>query len=225
MSHAIELPVGGWQPFTMVDFPGILSAVVFCQGCPWKCRYCHNADLQDFRRDSPTLRWPMLVERLRKRRGFLDGVVFSGGEPTAHSGLPAAIRECREMGFSIGLHTAGIYPGRLRGVLPLVDWVGFDVKAPLDVRYDRVTLVKDSASRVGESLRFLKESGVCCQLRVTCHPALLTARDLDEIRAEVKRRELPAPVFQMFRAEGCVDRNLIEAASVYEESSYQARQV
>lgn len=203
MSSALS--VGGLQRFTTVDFPGRISAVVFCRGCPWACRYCHNAGIQDFHRRPSDIGWNAVTDFLRKRRGLLDAVVFSGGEPTAQVGLPLAIQECRELGYAIGLHTAGIYPERLAQILALVDWVGFDLKAPLDERYDRVTLVKNSAEAVRRSLDHLQASGVECQLRTTYHPRLLSTRDLNEIRAEARSRGLPEPIVQNFRPQGCAD--------------------
>ena len=199
------LSVGGLQRFTTIDFPGRISAVVFCRGCTWACRYCHNAEIQDFHRRPGDIAWNDVTDFLRKRRGLLDAVVFSGGEPTAQAGLPLAIQECRELGYAVGLHTAGIYPERLAQVLSLVDWVGFDLKAPLDERYDRVTLVKNSAEAVRRSLAHLQTSGVECQLRTTYHPRLLSKRDLNEIRAEARSRGLPEPVVQNFRPQGCAD--------------------
>lgn len=202
------LPIGGWQALTTVDFPGYLSAVVFCQGCPWRCRYCHNAHLQDFTSSDAHFNWDTVAGLLLKRKGFLEAVVFSGGEPTAHAGLAAAITECRRMDYRIGLHTAGIYPDKLKELLPLVDWVGFDVKAPLDDRYDRVTLVRNSADAVKRSLALLKESGIDHQIRITHHPALLSSQDLNDIRKEMRLRGLHAPIIQTFRPEGCADRDL-----------------
>ena len=127
---ARSLQVGGLTPFTSIDYPGQLAAVVFVQGCPWRCGYCHNPHLQP--RGQPAgPRWGEVLAFLRQRAGLLDAVVFSGGEPTLDPALPQAIAEVRALGFKVGLHSAGIYPQRLQAVLPLVDWVGLDIKAPL----------------------------------------------------------------------------------------------
>lgn len=122
------LHVGGFVPFTSTDYPDALSAVVFCQGCPWRCGYCHNPHLIPARADvhhdfDAILAW------LASRRGLLDAVVFSGGEPTAQPGLVHAMQQVRRLGFLVGLHTSGAYPRRLADALPLTDWVGLDVKA------------------------------------------------------------------------------------------------
>lgn len=165
----------------MVDFPGRLAAVIFLQGCPWRCPYCHNAHLRS-RVGSAALTWPWVRGELERRRHFLEGVVFSGGEPTGQTGLGAALREVRELGLATGLHTAGIFPERLEQILPLLDWVGLDVKAPPDERYDRITGRAASARPFLRSLQLIQSSGVECELRTTVDPALLDERDCRDLQ-------------------------------------------
>ncbi|MGB5201192.1 MAG: anaerobic ribonucleoside-triphosphate reductase activating protein [Sedimenticolaceae bacterium] len=166
-----ELQVGGITPLTTIDFPGELAAVVFCQGCPWKCRYCQNTHLLP-RSLHGAIPWQDVLDLLERRSGLLDAVVFSGGEPTLQRGLPVAAAEARSMGFKIGLHTAGCYPERLDELLPAVDWVGLDIKA-LPEDYPALTGVTGSGERALDSLDFLVESGVEHEVRVTVHDALL----------------------------------------------------
>lgn len=177
------LSVGGFVPFTTVDFPGRLAAVVFCQGCPWRCRYCHNEHLQGFHAGS--LRWEEIRNFLARRTNLLEAVVFSGGEPLAQPGLAAAMREARELGFAIGLHTAGMSPARLREVLPLVDWVGLDVKAPA-ARYREIAGA-DAAAAVYRSLAALIGARVPHEVRTTVDPALLDEGDLAKMKDELAR--------------------------------------
>jgi pyruvate formate lyase activating enzyme len=147
------LRVGGFTPLTTIDYPGQLAAVVYCQGCPWRCRYCHNGHLL-----GPTaetlIPWEQITAFLEQRRGLLDAVVFSGGEPTAQRALRPAMSEVRALGFKVGLHTAGPYPNRLPGLLPLLDWVGFDIKA-LPEDYPLVTGIPASGHAAWRSLRIL----------------------------------------------------------------------
>jgi pyruvate formate lyase activating enzyme len=160
-----QLQVGGLTPLTTIDFPGELAAVVYCQGCPWRCPYCHNRHLIP-RRGAESLPWSAVLGFLETRRGLLDGVVFSGGEPTLQSGLGAAMEAVRDLGFKVGLHTAGPYPDRLGRVLHLVDWVGLDIKA-LPEDYPEVTGAPGSGKRAWESLRLLLDSGVAHEVRTT----------------------------------------------------------
>jgi pyruvate formate lyase activating enzyme len=197
----ITLAIGGITAFTTVDYPDHLAAVVFCQGCPWRCRYCHNQHLQPRRSAAATRwNWERLEAFLDDRHGLLEAVVFSGGEPTAQPALADAARAVRDMGFLVGLHTAGMYPERLRAVLPLVDWVGLDIKAPFDERYDRVTGRPRSADPVERSLEIVQSSGVAYQLRTTIHPDLLGPADRDKIEREMRRRRAGPVVWQPYRA-------------------------
>jgi len=155
------LRVGGLTRLSASDYPGKLAAVVFCQGCAWRCAYCHNPELQP-RRGEKEISWPDVLAFLERRRGLLDAVVFSGGEPTLQRGLAQAAREVKALGFLVGLHTAGIVPRRLAEVLPLVDWVAMDMKAKFD-GHESVTRVRGSAHRAQESRELILASGTACE--------------------------------------------------------------
>ena len=129
--------VAGMTPLTTIDFPGRLAAVLFLQGCPWRCSYCHNPELLPAR-GAGGLDWDAVQDFLGRRRGLLDGVVFSGGEPTSQARLPDAIARVKAIGFQVGLHTGGMYPARLQRLLPLLDWVGLDIKGPA-AHHDAIT--------------------------------------------------------------------------------------
>jgi len=178
-SAGAGLSVGGITPFTNIDFPGRLSAVVFVQGCPWRCGYCHNPHLQS-RDGASGPPWSDVLDFLDRRVGLLDAVVFSGGEPTIDSALAGAMQDVRAKGFQVGLHSAGMYPRRLAEVLPLVDWIGFDIKAPLDdpSRHDAVTGIAGGAPKVREGVEAVLRSGVPHEFRTTAHPTLLRDDDL-----------------------------------------------
>ena len=195
---------------SMTDYPGRLAAVLFCQGCPWSCAYCHNPHL--IPADAPPGRdWVSTLNFLRRRVGLLDAVVFSGGEPTLQAGLADAMRDVGRLGFQIGLHTAGPYPERLAEVLPLVDWVGFDVKAPFE-NYDRINGAPGSGAKVHETLRLLVESGVDHECRTTIHPSLFTAPQLAALSESLFALGARRHVLQAFRAAGCRDEALIAGA-------------
>jgi pyruvate formate lyase activating enzyme len=175
-AQAARLRVGGLQRWTSIDFPGRLAAVVFTQGCPWRCSYCHNPELLDARA-AGAMAWEDVLRFLRGRVGLLDGVVFSGGEPTLQAGLAEAMKQVRALGFDIALHTGGMYPERLGEVLPLVDWVGLDIKAPWK-RIDAVTGSRDSGGRVMDSLLRVLASGVAHECRTTWSPELFPLEEL-----------------------------------------------
>lgn len=195
------LEVGGFTPLSTTDWPDRLVAVVFVQGCPWRCHYCHNADLQP-RSGAPRGAWAQVLDLLRRRQGLLDGVVFSGGEPTLDPALPQAMSAVRDLGFQVGLHTAGIYPDRLQAVLPLVDWVGFDLKTAW-ADYERVTAVPRSGEAVQHSLNRVmtevRERGIGCEIRTTWHPALHDDRAMGDLGAQLAVRGVREWVWQTCR--------------------------
>lgn len=106
---------------TTLDYPDHLACVVFLQGCPLRCGYCHNPQMLEPRKAKPD-EWAEIEAFLDRRRGLLDGVVLSGGEPMLHADLPLAAARVRALGFRVGLHTAGVYPRRLKALLPWRDW-------------------------------------------------------------------------------------------------------
>lgn len=179
-----DLPLGGITPFTTIDFPGRLAAVLFTQGCPWRCGYCFNVEFQPFEPGAGRLDKARVLDFLEARRGLLDGIVFSGGEAAAHESLPEWMSCIKRMGFAAGLHTAGIYPERLKKALPFCDWVGLDVKAPFD-DYERVTKVPGSGEKVRESAELVLKSRAAYEFRTTVHPDLLSSDDLLTLALEI----------------------------------------
>lgn len=196
-----ELRVGGLTPLSTVDFPGRLACTVFVHGCPWRCTYCHNPHLQR-RRGLGWIAWNNVRTLLNRRLGLLDAVVFSGGEPTGDPMLPAALREVRELGYAVGLHTGGAYPARLEACLPHVDWVGMDVKSDI-VGYDRVTRVPGSAQRAMDSIRLLLQSGISCEFRTTWHPLVTSEGELLALTDLLARLGAQRYALQVFRPQGC----------------------
>lgn len=128
---ADSLAIAGLVPLSTVDWPGKLAAVVFLQGCPLACPYCQNEAILDPKAPG-AVPWSQVEALLARRAGLLDGVVLTGGEALRQAGVVDAARRVREMGFGVGLHTAGAYPRALAKILPHTDWVGIDVKAMPD---------------------------------------------------------------------------------------------
>ncbi len=179
-----SLNIAGVVPFSSVDWPGQLAAVVFCQGCPWRCPYCHNFEILDPRATGP-VEWDQVLELLQARRGLLDGVVFSGGEAlmqSASGALPAAMRAAKNLGYKVGLHASGAYPSQLEKLLTagLVDWVGLDVKA-LPGDYEVATGRSGGGEKAERSLAVLaRHPEVEHEVRLTLWPGLLARRGVVE---------------------------------------------
>lgn len=204
--------VAGITKLSTVDWPGRLVATVFLQGCPWDCFYCHNPALRETRLPG-AVGWNRITGFLRRRRGLLDAVVFSGGEPTLQPALPGAIAAVRELGFSIGLHTAGAYPAALARVLPAVDWVGLDIKA-VPERYERTTGSPVAAERAWSSLAVLLaeardraggEHPLDYEVRTTVHPAAWDQDTLVGLAHRLADAGVRSWAVQRFRPDGVRD--------------------
>jgi pyruvate formate lyase activating enzyme len=207
------MKIGGIAPFTTIDYPDALAAVLFCQGCPWRCSYCHNPHLQSCSIEG-AYDWPRILHFLEMRQGFLEAVVFSGGEPTQQPDLLNAIRDVRALGFKIGLHTAGMHPEKLQGVLPGIDWVGMDIKAPFD-DYERITRIPQSGSAAKISAGHILASSIPYEFRTTVHPRLLSSKDLRRLGDDLIALGARNYALQQFRSQGCGNENL---TTVYQNS-------
>lgn len=205
---ARSLTVGGLTPLSTTDYPDHLSAVVFCQGCPWRCGYCHNPHLLAASRPGQ-IAWSDVLSFLERRHGLLDAVVFSGGEPLAQKGLVEGMCAARSMGFKIGLHTGGAYPDRFAEALPLIDWVGFDIKARF-AEYQQITAVRRSGDRARASAMLLLRSGVAHEFRTTVHPGLHHAVALERLTKDLSELGVRHYALQEFRSDGCADTALLE---------------
>jgi len=217
------LKVGGITPFTAADYPGKLAAVLFVQGCPWQCGYCHNPHLQLRVQKSP-LQWSRILGVLQKRVGLIDAVVFSGGEPTLDPALGSAIRDVRKLGFEIGLHSGGSYPQRLAELLPEIDWVALDIKAPF-AHYERITGASDSGLQALACAKAVLASGIDYEFRTTVHPSLLSEDDILDIARTLAAMGVNNYALQTFRAQGCRTRELKTTAVAGYPSEDVVRQV
>ena len=204
--------IGGFQPFSLSEFPGKISAVVFCQGCNFRCPYCHNPELVDPGCFTPS--WPevRVMHELASRRGRLQGVVITGGEPTLQQDLERFIREARALGFAVKLDTNGSDPETLERLLAarLLDHIGLDVKAPPH-SYAGVVRTAIAPTTITRSIATVIGSGVDHELRTTWLPSLLQRQDLLEIADAVKgcRRW----VVQRFLPSKALDPNVLDERS------------
>ena len=203
---------GGFQALTLSDYPGKTAAVVFTQGCNFRCPFCHNGGLLPAVADDRELvPEAFVLEELRRRRGLLDGLVVTGGEPTLQEALPAFLGKVRALGLLVKLDTNGSRPEMLARLLGagLVDYVAMDVKAPRG-KYDLLAGVRAPLDAVRESIRLIAASGVPHHFRTTVPPSLLDAADIGAIR-----RELPSGsphLAQEFKPEHALDPAVCGAA-------------
>ncbi len=209
-NNLVGICVAGITPFTTIDFPGCLAGVFYLQGCPWRCRYCYNAEFLPLPPAGTQVPVEKILQFLDSRKGHLEGIVFSGGEPTVHASLGKWMKAVKEMGYAVGLHTNGMFPERLREVLPVCDWVGMDIKAPFSL-YEIVTLVPGSGDEARKSAAALLQSKVAYEFRTTVHPDLLSEEDILAAAGELAALGAKNYVLQMFRPGHCPDKELRES--------------
>jgi pyruvate formate lyase activating enzyme len=181
------MKIGGYQPCSLCDFPGRVSAVVFTQGCNFRCPFCHNADLLPQTVASDRLiPAEQVLKRLKQRRGQLDAVVITGGEPTLQLDLMDFLQRLRHMGFLVKLDTNGSRPETLAKIFNsrLLDYVAMDLKAPR-TRYGELAGVPVDIIPIVESIRLITASGVPHEFRTTVVPALLSEQDMAAMHALV----------------------------------------
>lgn len=198
---APRLRIAAWQPASMLDWPGRIAATVFVSGCPFRCPYCHNPDLVA---PGPAQDSTPLLELLAGRRGWIDGVAITGGEPTADPGLVELLAALRDMGLPVKLDTNGSRPEVLERILEerLVEMVALDVKT-VPERYDALTGIAGSGQAVARSVDLIISSGVRHELRTTAWPGALTIEDFPRIARALAGGE--RYVIQQFRPERTLD--------------------
>jgi len=206
--YKTALRVGGVQPFSAIDYPGHLSTVIFCQGCSWRCRYCQNAHLRSFKKPSE-LHWNEIIDFLKGHQDLIEGVIFSGGEPLLQPHLLKAVQTVKTMNFKVGLHTGGISLERFKTVLPYLDWVGLDVKAPIE-KYKSVTKVSKSGIPTWNCVQALLESQTSSECRTTVHPLLHSMEDIWSIAETLHQMGVRHYAIQLFQEKGCLDKELIQ---------------
>ena len=173
--------IQGYRKLTLLDFPGKTAATVFCGGCNLRCPFCHNASLVLDPREGENQEAEVL-SYLEKRRGILDGVCVTGGEPLLQPDLTDFLEKVKKMGYSVKLDTNGYDPTRFRHVLStgFVDYVAMDVKSAPE-SYSAACGKDVDVSRFLESIRLLRESGISYEFRTTVVKGLHREEDFSSL--------------------------------------------
>ncbi|MDP3451453.1 MAG: anaerobic ribonucleoside-triphosphate reductase activating protein [Bacteroidales bacterium] len=169
--------IGGFVKQSFIDWEGKICAVLFTKGCNFRCGYCHNPHLVLPRlyNQSIDVDYKYITEYLVSRRGWLDGVVISGGEPTIHKDLPQLIESIKKIGYQIKLDTNGSNPGMIKSIITnrLADYIAMDIKTVTETElYKKICGISDNnlCHKIESSIQLLKESGVPYELRTTLLP-------------------------------------------------------
>lgn len=173
---------GGLIKFTLIDFPGRPAAVIFTQGCNFRCRYCHNPELVYPHLFTAPVPSEEITAFLKRRQGTLEGVVVSGGEPTLHDDLPDFLAEIKKLGYKTKLDTNGTRPDMLEELVAkkLVDFIAMDLKAPL-AKYALITGIETNPEIITRSMDIIRQSGLEYEFRTTYDKEVLTDADIEEL--------------------------------------------
>lgn len=205
------IDIRGLFPFSLVDYPGKISCIIFCGGCNFRCPFCHNPCLVFDPASQPRITEPQLFHFLELRRRRLEGVVISGGEPTLHSGLHKLAKKIREAGFLVKLDTNGTNPDAVQTLLDdsLPDAFGIDYKAPAG-DYGRLTGTDDPAliGRIHRTIGMAVESGRFLDVRTTVHKDLLSPEMLARMHGELRELGVKNWVLQQFNPVEVIDDEL-----------------
>ena len=167
---------------SVIEFPDKISSVVFIGGCNLRCPFCHNLDLvlPELLKRIPDIPQSKIIDELKNRKGFIDGVSFTGGEPLLSPELPDFIKKIKEeVKLDIKIDTNGTLPGKLREVLPFVDYIAMDVKtSPL--KYPLATGDKAEFKNVEKSIEIIKETENY-EFRTTMVPGIVNKEDIKKI--------------------------------------------
>lgn len=160
--------IGGLDAFSLIDYPGKMAAVVFAQGCNFRCPYCYNPELVLPEQYGPLLPEEKVWEFLEVRRGQLEAIVLGGGEPTLQDDLEAFLAQARRLGYATKLDTNGSCPEVLENLLKkgLLDFIAMDVKAPL-CRYAEIVRAEVKTDAIQKSVRLILQSGIDHEFRTT----------------------------------------------------------
>lgn len=177
--------IGGLQKTTLIDYPGKVACLVFTVGCNFKCGYCHNPELHE--KKDAVISTEDFFQFLKDRRGKLEGVVITGGEPTIQPDLPKFIEKIKELNYIVKLDTQGSLPNVVDKLLKdkLLDYVAMDIKAPLN-KYKEISNSLIDSENILNSINLIKNSGIDYEFRTTIVKEQLSVKDIKEIGKLIK---------------------------------------
>lgn len=219
----MSFKLAGLQKTTFIDYPEKIACIVFTQGCNFRCGYCHNPEL--FENKEPVLSVPAFFEFLNKRKGKLDGVVITGGEPTLHGkDLIEFIKEVKSLGFLVKLDTNGTHPDVLQELLNenLLDYIAMDIKAPL-AKYKTIAQTDIDTKIIKKSIDMIMNSGVDYEFRTTIVKSQLSVEDLRQIGELIQGAK--RYYMQKFLATKILDETLMSEESYTDEEFKNLRTI
>ena len=211
--------IGGFQRFSLIDYPDKICAIVFTQGCNFRCPYCHNPELVDNKRsDNIELKEDEILSFLDRRKGKLDAVTITGGEPLLQPDLSTFLSAVKRLEYLVKLDTNGSFPSKLEKIIQSksVDYIAMDIKTSLD-KYNQVIKSKIEKRKILDSIRLIMDSGLDYEFRTTIIKDLFEKDDFSKIgqliknaRLYILQRFIPSKtlVDQSLDMQSCTDEEL-----------------
>ncbi len=208
--------IGGFQRFSLIDYPDKMCAIVFTQGCNFRCPYCHNPELIDTKRGQIDFKEEEILSFLHKRKGKLDAVTITGGEPLFQSDLERFLSAVKALGYLVKLDTNGSFPLKLEKMIKSksVDYIAMDIKASLD-KYEYVIQRKIEKTKILESIGLIMDSGLDYEFRTTVVRSLFEKDDFFKIGQLIKDSRLY--VLQRFVPSKALDEKFLDMQSYPDE--------
>lgn len=206
------MKIGSLQRVSLIDYPGLISAVVFLQGCNFRCSYCHNPELVDPALFKASMKESDVMEFLDSRKGKLDAVAITGGEPTIQDGLADFIREIKKKNYAVKIDTNGSQPQIINALLQekLIDYIAMDIKAPLD-KYKDIVKVAVNQDAIKESVRIILKAQIPYEFRTTIVASQLDENDILQIGRMINGAS--RYVLQMFVPSKTLDNRFLKEKS------------
>lgn len=162
------MTINGMQKLTLLDYPGNVACLIFTQGCNFRCPFCHNSGLLDMNNNCEKIDEKEVFKYLEKRRGLLDGVCISGGEPLLQKDIVDFIRKVKDLGYKVKLDTNGSSPKKLKQLIEdgLIDYVAMDIKNDF-LNYDKTAGMCTNIDNIKESIEIIENSNIEYEFRTT----------------------------------------------------------
>ena len=208
------MKIGGLQKFSLIDYPGKIACSIFLSGCDFRCRFCHNPELV-FNEES-NFSEKEVLDFLEKRKGKLEGVCITGGEPLINNDLIEFLKKIKNLGYEIKIDTNGSNPELLKKIIEnkLVDYIALDIKADKD-NYNKISGVNIDITKIEKSLNLIINSGIDYEVRTT---AVRNYNNLEKIGEWLNNFKIKKYVIQNFVIrDKLIDNNFKEIKQYSEE--------
>ena len=216
--------IKGFLGTSLIDFPGRIASIVFTGGCNFRCPFCHNADLVLFYKQLPTITEEEVLEKIKKRKGFIDGVEITGGEPLLYNDTLDFIKKIKELGYEVKLDTNGYFPDKLEEILNsgIVDFIAMDIKSSPE-KYSYACGIEIDLSKIRASISLIMKKAKEYEFRTTVAPKIVEEEDIIPMVKMIEGAEMYA--LQEFRPVKTIDPSFMEISPYPKENLYHFAEI